>query len=174
MHAVTEIARFYDNKMESEADLSRLLEAVGQNPTHQEVFYYAFYFAAWVKQEVPVSQRRFTMFDRRIKLRVEEGGSLQSLLKDLVQIVGYLKFRRYFETMGINRVHLFMDFKQIKSIDDLTRLDDLECRHLLDQLVMKTSLEQMRFSDVQESVGHQALRTDQRIWYQPPPCLPED
>ena len=43
-----------------------------------------------------------------------------------------MKFRRYFEAMGINRVHLFMDYKQIQSLDDLTRLDDLECRHLLD------------------------------------------
>ena len=49
--------------------------------------------------------------------------------------------------MGINRVHLFMDFKQIHSLDDLTRLDDLECRHLLDQLIMKTGLEQMRFAE---------------------------
>jgi len=54
------------------------------------------------------------------------------LLKDLVQIIGYLKFRRYFETMGINRVHLFLDFRNIQTLDDLTALDDLECRHLLD------------------------------------------
>ena len=50
--------------------------------------------------------------------------------------------------MGINRVHLFMDYKQVGCLEDLTRLDDLECRHLLDQLVMKTGLEQMRFAEV--------------------------
>ena len=50
--------------------------------------------------------------------------------------------------MGINRVHLFMDYKQVSCLEDLTRLDDLECRHLLDQLVMKTGLEQMRFAEV--------------------------
>ena len=71
-----------------------------------------------------------------------------------MRIIGYVKFRRYFEAMGINRVHLLLDYRQIQCLDDLTRLDDLECRHLLDQLVMKTGLDEMRFSDVQESLGH--------------------
>ena len=74
---------------------------------------------------------------------------MQSLLKDIVSIIGYVKFRRFFEAMGINRVHLFMNTKQVYCLDDLTRLDDLECRHLLDQLVMKTGLAQMRFAEVQ-------------------------
>ena len=73
-------------------------------------------------------------------IRVEEGGSLQSILRDIVMIIGYKKFRRYFETMGVNRVHLFLEFKKVKNEDDLTRLDDIESRHLLDQLVMKTGL----------------------------------
>lgn len=101
-------------------------------PTHLEVFYYAFYFAAWVKKEVTPAQRRFTNFDERLRLRVEEGGSLQSMIRDAVEIVGYVRFRRYFETMGINRVHLFLDFRNIHCLSDLTSLDDLECRHLLD------------------------------------------
>ena len=63
---------------------------------------------------------------------MEEGGSLQSLLRDIVQIVGYKKFRRYFETMGVNRVHLFLEYKDVRSEDDFTMMDDLECRHLLD------------------------------------------
>ena len=42
--------------------------------------------------------------------------------------------------MGVNRVHLFLDFKKVKSEDDLVRLDDLESRHMLDQLIMKTGL----------------------------------
>jgi len=53
-------------------------------------------------------------------------------LRDLVQIIGYIKFRRFFEIEGINRVHLFLDYKQVRSLEDLTRLDDLECRHILD------------------------------------------
>lgn len=50
--------------------------------------------------------------------------------------------------MGINRVHLFLEYRGVSCLDDLTKLDDLECRHLLDQLIMKTGLDQMKFSDV--------------------------
>ena len=111
VHSIREIGRFYGNELASEADLYSLLKKIEQSPTHVEVFYYSFYFAAWIKPEVPQGQRRFQTFDQRVRYRIEEGGSLQSLLKDLVKIIGYVKFRRYFETMGINRVHLFMDFK---------------------------------------------------------------
>ena len=82
-------------------------------------------------------------------MRIEEGGSLQCLLRDLVTIVGYKKFRRYFETMGVNRVHIFLEYKDVRNEDDFTTMDDLECRHLLDQLMMKTGLKEMRFCDVQ-------------------------
>jgi len=42
--------------------------------------------------------------------------------------------------MGVNRVHLFMESKNISSPEDFCQLDDLEARHLLDQLIMKTGL----------------------------------
>ena len=132
VHALREIGRFYGNQLETEEDLRELLQQVERSPTHQEIFYYSFYFAAWIKDEVPRSQRRFATFDRQISYRIEEGGSLQSLLRDVVNIIGYLRFRRFFETMGINRVHNFLNFKMIECLDDLTSLDDLECRHLLD------------------------------------------
>lgn len=72
------------------------------------------------------------MRDEQIIGRVERGGSLQSILHDLVELIGYLKFRRYFDTMGVNRVHLFLESKKIYCLDDFYELDDLECRHLLD------------------------------------------
>ena len=174
VHAICQIARFYDNELDTEADLHEILNKVKDNSTHLDAFYYSFYFAAWIKPEVPPSQRRFSNFDQRIRYRVEEGGSLQSLLKDLVQIVGYENFRNYFAKMGINRVNLFLNSKNIESLDNLTSLDDLECQHLLDQLIMKTGLDQMKFTDVQKSVGHQPLPTDHRSWYTPLPCVPED
>ena len=81
VHSIREIGRFYGNKLSNEADLTNLLKSLTEaSPTHFEVFYYGFYFAAWVKQEVPQTQRRFQTFDTRIKGRIEEGGSLQSLL----------------------------------------------------------------------------------------------
>lgn len=77
VHAIREIGRFYGNELADDADLTRLLKSLTQaSPTHFEIFYYSFYFAAWVKQEVPPTQRRFQTFDTRIKYRIEEGGSL--------------------------------------------------------------------------------------------------
>ena len=59
VHSLTEIARFYGNQLETTDDLTQLLKQVECSPTHQEIFYYSFYFAAWVKPEVPPTQRRF-------------------------------------------------------------------------------------------------------------------
>ena len=76
---------------------------------HSDIFYYGFFFACWEKSDVPKSQRFFKDFDDQILDRVSEGGSLQSILRDLVDIVGYNKFRRFFESMSINRVTEFLD-----------------------------------------------------------------
>ena len=132
VHAIREVARFYGVELREGSDLTELLKKIEDHPSHREIFYYAFYFAAWVKNEVPAFQRTFRIHDDQIKVRVEEGGSLQCLLRDIIQIVGYKKFRRYFETMGVNRVHLFLEYKEVRNENDLTTLDDLECRHLLD------------------------------------------
>jgi len=93
----------------------------------------------------------------------------------MVELIGFLKFRRYFETMGVNRVHLFLESKRIFRLDDLTELDDLEARHILDQLIMKTGLAQMRFHELQEALGIEPQTTDSRIDLpDEPACLPED
>ena len=77
--------------------------------------------------------------------------------------------------MGVNRVHLFMESKGIKALDDLIELDDLEARHLLDQIVMKTGLNQMRFNDIEETLGRPERNTDSRVWMpEVPACVPED
>ena len=53
VHAILEIGRFYGNDLKDAVDLDHLLESIERSPTHQEIFYYSFYFAAWVKPEVP-------------------------------------------------------------------------------------------------------------------------
>lgn len=49
-----------------------------------------------------------------------------------MELIGYKKFRRYFEAMGVNRVHMFLENKNVKNLEDLTQLDDLEARHIMD------------------------------------------
>ena len=53
VHAMREIARFYGVELSKESDLSELVKAIENQPSHREIFYYAFYFAAWIKKEVP-------------------------------------------------------------------------------------------------------------------------
>jgi len=115
VHAMQEIAHFYGTDLSCAENLYQLLEQLARSYTHSECFYYAFYFAAWVKNEVPSNQRIFKKFGEQINERIAVGGSLQSTLKDIVSIVGYLKFRRFFDAMGVNRVHLFLENLQIKS-----------------------------------------------------------
>ena len=62
--ALVEIARFYDNKFETESDVANLICALSKNYYHQEAFVYAVYFAAWVKNEVGESKRAFKQYDR--------------------------------------------------------------------------------------------------------------
>mmetsp|Transcript_44749 Transcript_44749/g.59424 ORF Transcript_44749/g.59424 Transcript_44749/m.59424 type:complete len:118 (+) Transcript_44749:93-446(+) len=59
VHAIKEIARFYGTDLESAEDLHFLMKQLNRSTTHQEAFYYSFYFAAWVKLEVPPKQRQF-------------------------------------------------------------------------------------------------------------------
>lgn len=114
-----EIAHFYWTDLGCCETFDWLLQQIGQSYTHSECFYYAFYFAAWEKRDVPRYQRFFAKYDDEIRDRIAEGGSLQSILKDIITIVGYIKFRRYFDAMGINRVHLFLEYKQVKQPSDL-------------------------------------------------------
>ena len=63
VHALREISRFYGIELREAEDLSELLKKIENQPCHREIFYYAFYFAAWVKNEVPTFQRTFRTFD---------------------------------------------------------------------------------------------------------------
>lgn len=53
VHAIREIGRFYGRELKTPDDLTFVLDKIEDSATHQEIFYYSFYFAAWVKPEVP-------------------------------------------------------------------------------------------------------------------------
>ena len=48
-----EFSRYYGIELRNATDLSELLKKIEDQPSHREIFYYAFYFAAWIKNEVP-------------------------------------------------------------------------------------------------------------------------
>lgn len=57
--ALLEIAKFYDNRMRTVDDLTRLIKDLEKNYYHAEAFVYGVYFAAWIKNEVAVNKRAF-------------------------------------------------------------------------------------------------------------------
>ena len=56
-----------------------------KNYFHQEAFVYGIYFAAWIKSEVHSSKCVFKKYDEEITRLVEQGGSIQSMLVQLVR-----------------------------------------------------------------------------------------
>ena len=66
--------------------------------------------------------------------------------------------------MSINRVHLFLEHKGVKKPSDLLELDDIECRHIIDQIIMKSGMQHMRLSELQKSLGQSPQQSDSRNW----------
>ena len=158
--AVIEIAKFYDITLLSEADITRLFDAFKHNQFHQEAFVYAIYFAAWIKSEVHDSKRAFKLYDEELLSLVEGGGSIQSMLINLVRnTIHWDEFRQPFKT-NINGVKKFLDSKGVQSQNDFNKLDDIEARHLMDQVIMYSGLEQMRLHEVQTRLGLEPSTTD--------------
>ena len=76
---------------------------------------------------------------------IELGGSIQQMLRDIVRDgVTFEAFTVTFKSSNVNGIYNFLKRKEIKSESDFSRLDDIEARHLLDQVIMYSSLSEMR------------------------------
>ena len=65
--ALIEIAKFYENPLETPENLTQLIQSFQNNYYHSEAFVYGVYFAAWVKDEVSETKRAFKQYDRQIE-----------------------------------------------------------------------------------------------------------
>ena len=74
--AIQDVARYYGRELTDRDDLEWLMNELRNNTIHSEVFYYAFYFAAWIREEVPSGHCIFASESTQIKMRISEGGSL--------------------------------------------------------------------------------------------------
>ena len=75
-YALVEMANYYDLNLNEVSSLDQLFRYLTENKTHQFVFDFVIYFAAWIKKEVPAYQRTFRTCDEQILNRIAEGGSL--------------------------------------------------------------------------------------------------
>ena len=83
--AIVEIAKFYENSLRTSDDLAALVALLQKNYYHSEAFVYGVYFAAWVKEEVSEAKRAFKVYDRHIEGQIEQGGSIQLMIREIVK-----------------------------------------------------------------------------------------
>ena len=80
-----------------------------------------------------------------------------------------------FKASNVNGIYNFLKRKNIIAEEDFSKLDDIEARHLMDQILMYSSLREMRLHQVQARLGIGLSTTDQRQRFGfTPCCMPED
>ena len=84
-------------------------------------------------------------------------------------------FVETFKSSKVNGIYNFLKRKNINNELDLIKLDDIEARHIMDQILMYSSLKEMRLHQIEKRLGVDATTTDQRNRFGfVPPCIPED
>ena len=74
-----------------------------------------------------------------------------------------------------NGIKEFFKRAGITCVEDLSKIDDIEARHVLDMIIMYSGLNEMRVHEVQQSLDNVPFSTDQRHSYGSwPGCTPED
>ena len=81
------------------------------------------------------------------------------LIQLVANVMTWEDFIEPFKT-NINGVKKFLDGKGVSKSDDFAKLDDLEARHLMDQVVMYSGLNEMRLHEVQVRLGQEPQVTD--------------
>ena len=98
------------------------------------------------------------------------------MLRDIV--LNFITFHRFvdtFKSSNVNGIYNFLKRKQIIEASDFSKLDDIEARHLMDQLLMYSSLKEMRLHQIETRLGCRLSMTDQRDRFGfTPCCMPED
>lgn len=81
------------------------------------------------------------------------------LIQLVANVMTWEDFIEPFKT-NINGVKTFLGGKGVSKSDDFAKLDDLEARHLMDQVVMYSGLNEMRLHEVQVRLGQKPQVTD--------------
>ena len=98
------------------------------------------------------------------------------MIRDIVKNqITFGLFIDTFKASNVNGIYNFLKRKNITDEADFSKLDDIEARHLMDQILMYSSLREMRLHQVQARLGISLSTTDQRNRFGfTPCCMPED
>ena len=67
------------------------------------------------------------------------------MLRDIVKNnITFEEFVSTFKSSNVNGIYNFLKRKQITQEAHFSKLDDIEARHLMDQIIMYSSLKEMR------------------------------
>ena len=62
-------------------------------------------------------------------------------------------FMETFKASKVNGIYNFLKRKNIKNEQDFDKLDDIEARHIIDQILMYSSLKEMRLHQIENRLG---------------------
>ena len=98
------------------------------------------------------------------------------MLRDIIRgSIGFQTFQNTFKSSNVNGIYNFLKRKDIQSEADFNKLDDIEARHLIDQIIMYSSLAEMRLHQIEKRIGKTLSSTDQRQKFgHTLCCMPED
>ena len=83
------------------------------------------------------------------------------MLRDIVKnYIGFDTFLNTFKSSNVNGIYNFLKRKNIRSETDFDKLDDIEARHLMDQIIMYSSLSEMRLHQIENRLGRALSTTD--------------
>ena len=146
--ALQELAKFYENPLETEKDVLMLMDQMKETESHVIAFDFSIYFAAWIKSEVGESKKAFKKFDHKMLEIVKRNNSLQHTVVEMVEAIAYEQFLKHFAQGGLNEVTSFLKKINVFCLEDFHKLDDIEARHILDQIIMYSGLPEMRINCV--------------------------
>jgi hypothetical protein len=64
--SVTEMAIYYNNRLDSAVELERLLNDIAQTITHEWIIYFAIYYSSWTGSMVLEKDKVFAQYDQQI------------------------------------------------------------------------------------------------------------
>lgn len=152
---------FYTSKLNSLEDLENFLGKVSQTTTHEWVLYFAIYYSSWTGSMVLQENKVFAAFDQVIIQCTLEApqihgacrNQLQNILRDIVNIIGFDKWKKLLGTLNINRNIGILKERYVYSSDNILNLDVIEARHQLDNLVCYSGLKDTTFYDLQKGLN---------------------
>mgnify|MGYP004231516261 CR=1 FL=1 len=80
------------------------------------------------------------------------GESLQSVLQQVVRIIGFEQWKKHLRDLNINRNIGILKEKYVCTLDYILNLDIIEARHQLDNLVCYSGLKDTTFYDLQRGL----------------------